>query len=82
MQERGGYLIGLDTVTDCYSLFSTLCNPDLIRPTDESLVVYISALRQDLSEGRLRRLYWSNANDMVADVLTKSSVSREALVKL
>ncbi len=50
-QESGGYCIGVDACTDCFSLFSTLRNADLVRPSDESLVVHVSTLRQDLSEG-------------------------------
>ena len=53
---------------------STLRNPDLVRPADESLCVCISALTEDLSSGRIRRLYWVNTLGMLADALTKGSI--------
>ena len=45
VQESGTYVAGMDSGTDCYSLYSTLRNADLVRPTDDSLIVYIAALR-------------------------------------
>ena len=57
-------------------------NADLIRPADESLTVYVSALRQDFACGRLRRMYWVNTLDMLADGLTKGAVQRDALLRL
>ena len=43
--ERGQHCVGVDAVTDCFSLYSTLRNADLVRPADESLTVYVSTLR-------------------------------------
>ena len=44
-QEEGRLAIGLDSANDCYSLFSTLRNADLVRPSDDSLITYVAALR-------------------------------------
>lgn len=44
--------------------------------------MYISALKEDLSRGRIRRLYWLNTLAMVADGLTTGSVPRDALLRL
>lgn len=51
VQEKGDFILGLDACTDCYSLYSTLRNADLVRPQDDSLCVYIGALRQDMQVG-------------------------------
>ncbi len=50
-QENGRHCLGVDACTGCCSLYSTLRNPDLVRPSDESLIVYVSTLRQDMREG-------------------------------
>ncbi len=62
-------------------MFSTLRNADLVRPTDESLCVYVSALREDMSSGRIRRLYWINTKEMLADGLTKGTIPRDGLLE-
>ena len=59
-----------------------LRKPDLVRPSAESLGVYVSTLRQDMGDGRIRRSYWRNANGMMADGLAKSTIPRDALVKM
>ncbi len=69
-----------DTCTDCHSLHSTLEDPELVRPPDESLVVYFSALKPDLSVGRITRMYSINTKDMLADGLTKGPVSKDGVL--
>ena len=82
VQDTADFLLGLDACTDCYSLYSTLRNADLVRPQDDSLLVYIAALRQELTIGKIRRTYWLNTWAMLADGLTKGSGPRDALVKV
>ena len=45
VSEGDSFIVGADPCTDCYSLYSTLKNPDLVRPQAESLVVCFSALK-------------------------------------
>ncbi len=35
-----------------------------------------------MSDGRIRRTYWCNTNDTIADGLTKSTIPRDALVEM
>ena len=72
--------IDLHIVLDAMSVTSAIVAPTLKVPAENSLVVHLRWYRQQLQRGILK-LAWADTRDMIADGMTKGSVSREALEK-
>ena len=78
--DRDGLRPPRDAVIDARSVFDCLAATDLGELVEGSLKLHVLSLRERLSTGALRRLYWSDTRDMLADGLTKGSVPRDQLV--
>lgn len=74
--------IQLHAVLDAKSVTSAVTAPYLKVPAEPSLLVHLHWLRQLLQKGVMQGLWWTDTRDMLADGLTKGSVSREALEAL
>ena len=62
------------------SLFDAVRASDVGDPAESSLKLHVIALRDKLERGILRRFWWADTRDMLADGLTKGGVCRDALV--
>ena len=67
----------LGLVVDAKSVSSAIVAPNLKIPAEPSLLLHVAWLRALLRSKRLKALFWSDTRSMVADALTKGSVSRE-----
>ncbi len=70
----------MDCVCDAKSVFDTINASDVGDPTESPLKLRVIALRDRLERGILKRLWWADTRDMLADGLTKGGIPREALV--
>ena len=80
--EMGQLQPPIDMVIDCNGVWSNIATKDLDIPTEQSLTLALQSLRDRLSCGGLRAIYWCDTRDMVAYGLTKGSVSRVILQKV
>ena len=71
--------VSLELVVDAKSVSSAVTAPNVKVPAEPSLLLHVAWLRSLLMNQRLRRLYWSDTRAMIADALTKGSVTRELL---
>ena len=69
-------------VIGCNGVWSNIVTKDLNIPTEQSLTLALQSLRDRLACGGLRAIFWCDTRDMVADGLTKGSVSRIILQKV
>lgn len=82
MEESGKLPIPLVCVIDARSVFDSLVQDEIRPPSEVSLVMMLCGIKESMRTGSLRRLFWVDTKDMVADGLNKGAVSREALLML
>ena len=71
--------VKLGLVVDAKSVSSAVIAPHTKIPAEPSLLLHVCWLRALLMSGRLNELYWADTRAMIADALTKGSVSRELI---
>jgi hypothetical protein len=57
--------------TDCDDLHLALTSPAQPTPANKTLVIYLSAIRDDIQSGRIAGTCWCDTHDMMANVGTK-----------
>ena len=82
MEENGSFSIPVECVVDARSVFDALKADDIRPPSEPPLVMFLCQLKEALLAHGLKRLWWVDTRDMVADGLNKGSVSRVALLHL
>ncbi|CAK0808244.1 unnamed protein product, partial [Prorocentrum cordatum] len=70
----------VDAAVDARSVFDCLAATDVGELVEGSLKLHVLSLRERLQSGTLRRLFWTDTRDMLADGLTKGSVPRDQLI--
>ncbi len=80
--EGGTLRPGVDCVCDAKSVFDAINASDVNDPQESPLKLHVIALRDKLERGILKRLWWSDTRDMLADGLTKGGIPRDALVQV
>ena len=74
--------VSLILVLDARAVTSALIAPTLKAPAENSALVSVAWLREQMKSGKLSKLYWSDTRVMVADGLTKGAISREEIQSL
>ena len=64
----------LDLWVDARAVRDAVAASDICDPAGSSLKVHLISVRDRLVQGIIRRLYWLDTRDMVADGLTKGEV--------
>eukprot|EP00974_Lingulodinium_polyedra_P089151 8644111-Lingulodinium_polyedra.AAC.1 len=64
---------------DAESVFSAVSASPIKTPAEQSLLIQLQWLRELLDRSIITRFVWCDTRDMIADALTKGSISREAL---
>ena len=82
LEEQGQSLVPLEACVDARSVYDSLKMDELKAPTEVSLIMMLSALKEALLSHGLHKLWWISTQDMVADGLNKGACSREALIAL
>jgi len=78
-QESGQLQPPVNAATDAKAVFDSVAAPDVCEPAECSLKLHLISIRDKVSYGTIKNLFWSDTRDMLADGLTKGSVNRLAL---
>lgn len=81
MDEQGTWPIQLEACVDCRSVFDALCCEEPKKPTESSLIMLLLQIKEQLSVGSLKRIWWTSTTDMLSDGLNKGAVSRSAILR-
>jgi hypothetical protein len=81
-EDNGQLVVPIEVCTDCRSVFDSLRANDTKVPTESSLILILSSIKQLLQAQVVKWLSWINTHDMLADGMTKGGVSRKALFQL
>ena len=77
--EGGGLYPPQDMTVDARSVYDACASQDAGKPSEESLLLHVLAIRSWLESKRLRALFWEDTREMLADGLTKGGVDRTLL---
>ena len=64
---------------DAKSVYAAVTATYIKVPAEKSLLTHLQYVREQLDHGILRKLFWMDTRDMIADGLTKGTVSRDCL---
>ena len=78
--ETGSLYPPIDAATDARSVFDAVMASDPADPQECSLKLHLLSLRDRLASGTVRRFFWCDTRDMLADGLTKGGVDRTLLI--
>ena len=84
LQENAGATlpVSLILILDAKAVTSALIAPTLRAPAENSALVSVAWLREQMRCGKLSKVFWSDTRVMVADGLTKGAISREEIQSL
>ena len=77
--EEGKNVIELDCLIDARSVFDSVSAEEVKTPNGKVMLLHALKLREHLDRKQLNRLVWIDTRDMLADGLSKGSISRDAL---
>ena len=80
--ETGKLQPDLDCVVDARALFDAVAAADPCTPLECSLKLHLLDIRDKLACGMIKKLYWADTRDMVADCMTKGGVLRTMIQNL
>ena len=69
----------IDYCVDAKAAFDAISASDACELAESSLKLHPISVRDRMTHGLTRRLYWVDARDMLADGLTKGGIDRELL---
>ena len=78
--ESGLLVFDIEAAIDARSIFDSLVPADTRAPTEGSLIFVLLQIKELLKCGTLRRLFWVNTHDQLADALTKGCIARSAII--
>ena len=81
-EEKGMLTLSIHGVIDARSVFDALAADEIRPPSEISLIMMLCGIKEMLRTGVMRRMWWVDTRDMVADGLNKGACSREGLLQL
>eukprot|EP00971_Amphidinium_carterae_P350102 6491381-Amphidinium_carterae.1 len=79
---KGVLHVPITLVVDARSVYMSLTSKDVKLPEEQPLILLVLQLRELFMKGLVSRVCWCSTVDMIADGLSKNSVSRDALLNL
>ena len=77
--ETGTVYPPFDLAVDARAVFDAISATDACDPAECSLKLHLISVRNRMQEGMIRRLFWVDTRDMLADGLTKGGIDRTLL---
>ena len=82
MLENGGLYPPLDICVDARAVFDAVAATDTCEPAESSLKLHLISVRDRMFQGIIRRMFWVDTRDMLADGLTKGGIDRTLLHRI
>jgi hypothetical protein len=82
LEETGSFPVSIELIIDARSVYDSLVASELKAPTEISLIMFLSQLKEQMLCWSLRRLWWVDTRDMAADGLNKGACSRAGLLAI
>ena len=82
MMESGQSAFPVEVVADAKSVFDALAANPVKPPEEKTMLLHLLKVREWLDHGVVRRLWWCDTDDMLADGMTKGAVDRDAILQL
>ena len=79
MLEEGRLQPPLDCVCDARAVFDSIAASDVCDPAECSLKLHLLSIRDKILVGIIKRFFWADTRDMIADCLTKGGVGRRIM---
>ena len=80
--EMGGLSPPIEACIDARSVFDAIAASDVTTPQEATLKLHLVSIRNRIENGVLKRLWWVDTRDMVADALTKGGIDRKLLTSV
>eukprot|EP00971_Amphidinium_carterae_P193585 3841303-Amphidinium_carterae.1 len=80
--RRGSLFVPVELAIDAWSVYLSLTSEDIKAPEERPLLLLLWHVRERMARGLIRAVHWVATQDMLADGLSKVSVSRDALLTL
>ena len=74
--EKGAMYPPLDLCVDARAVYDVVAATDVCDPAGSSLKLHLTSVRDRMTHGLIRSLYWVDARDMLADGLAKAGIDR------
>ena len=81
MEENGTLPVKICLATDCRSLFDALRVDETQVPTEQSLVMLLMQIKENLRTRTIEVIAWVDTRDMIADGLNKGCIARRGLLE-
>ena len=81
LTERAELSIPLEVAIDAMAVFSGVTAAEVKPPREANLLMHARMIREWLDRGLVRKLWWVDTRDMLADALTEGAVSRDELTR-
>ena len=82
IQDTAQFVFPLEACCDARSVFEAAAALNAPRPADAHVTLHVLKLREWLKQTLLSILWWVDTRDMVADGMTKGTISRLAIIEL
>ena len=74
--ESGKMYLLLNICVDAKAVYDAIAASDACEPAENSLKLHLISVRDRMMHGLIRKLYWVDTRDMLADGLTKGGIDR------
>jgi len=81
-EEAGTLPMPMECAIDARSVYDSLIQDEIRPPTENSLVMMLCQIKELMLTHSLRKIWWIDTRDMIADGLNKGACSREGLLAL
>jgi hypothetical protein len=78
----GNWPIHIELAIDAKSVFDSIVVRDVKIPSEQSLIAILLSIREQITYGLIKYVWWVDTLDMVADALTKGIVPRNEILVL
>jgi hypothetical protein len=72
----------VDAYIDAKAVYDAIIADPVKIPAEKTLFIHLLAAKDYMTRKLIRRLFWIDTNDMLADGLTKGSIDRQALISI
>lgn len=77
--ESGNVYAPLDRCADATAVCDAIAAADICGPAESSLKLNLISVRDRMTHGLVRNIFWVDTSDMLADGLTNGGIDRAAL---